>query len=111
MSPRQKLIDHLATLERERDEAFKLGQWRLVDVLGQCIDDTHEDIKRLEFNATVVAGFITARGYQCAVNGNTVIVQDPVYVDRGAAAGRFVEFKAVTLRTDADARRFLSARS
>lgn len=63
------------------------------------------------FNANVVADFIRARGYHCVIDANTLIVQDPVYVDRGTAAGRFVEFKAVTLRSDAEARRFLSDRS
>lgn len=45
MTARQKMIDHLATLERERDEAFDLGQWERVDTLGLCIDDTRELIK------------------------------------------------------------------
>lgn len=64
-----------------------------------------------QFNPQVVADFIRARGYHCVIDGDAVIVQDPVYVSSGTAAGRFVEFKAVTLRSDADARRFLSDRS
>lgn len=63
------------------------------------------------FNPVAVANFITAKGYICQVEGDRVIVQDPVYVTRGAAAGRFLEFQAVTLRSDAEARRFLSDRS
>ena len=63
------------------------------------------------FKPQVVADFIRARGYHCVIDGDAVIVQDPVYVTSGTAAGRFIEFKAVTLRTDADARRFLSDRS
>jgi len=31
---------------------------------------------------------------------DTVVVQDPVFVERGASAGRFLEFKAVTLKVD-----------
>lgn len=64
-----------------------------------------------QFCADTVAAFITAKGYICKVEDGVVIVQDPVYVTSGAAAGRFAEFKAVTLRTDADAHRFLSDRS
>jgi hypothetical protein len=63
------------------------------------------------FNPVVVADFIRAKGYHCVVDGGAVIVQDPVYVTSGPAAGRFVDFKAVTLRSDAEARRFLSDRS
>jgi hypothetical protein len=63
------------------------------------------------FNADTVAAFITAKGYICKVEDGAIVVQDPVYVTSGAAAGRFAEFKAVTLRSDADARRFLSDRS
>jgi hypothetical protein len=70
-----------------------------------------EQIMNQQFNPQAVAAFITAKGYLCTVDGDVVIVQDPVYVDRGAAAGRFTEFKAVTLRSDAEARRFLSDRS
>lgn len=108
MSARQKLIDHLARLESERDEAVRNGAWLLVDTLGQCIDDTRESLK---FNPSVVADFLRAKGYQCEALADRVIVQDPVYVDRGTAAGRFVEFKAVTLTTDEQARYFVSARS
>lgn len=64
-----------------------------------------------QFNAPVVADFIRAKGYHCVIDGSTLSVQDPVYVTSGTAAGRFVEFKAVTLRSDAEARRFLSDRS
>lgn len=64
-----------------------------------------------QFKPQVVADFIRARGYHCVIDGDAIIVQDPVYVSSGAAAGRFVDFKAVTLRSDADARRFLSDRS
>jgi len=63
------------------------------------------------FNPVVVADFLRAKGYHCVVDGAIVIAQDPVYVTGGTAAGRFVEFKAVTLRSDAEARRFLSDRS
>lgn len=61
--------------------------------------------------ANVVADFLRAKGYLCEVKDDAIVVQDPVYVDRGTAAGRFVEFKAVTLRSDAEAHRFLSERS
>ena len=40
MTTRQQLIDHLANLERARDEAFAEGNWDRVDLLGNCIDDT-----------------------------------------------------------------------
>lgn len=60
------------------------------------------------FNPAVVANFMQAKGYNCTVEGD---VQDPVYVTSGTAAGRFVEFKAVTLRSDAEARKFLADRS
>lgn len=63
------------------------------------------------FNAPAIADNLRALGYHCVIDGVTVIVQDPVYVTSGAAAGRFVEFKAVTLRTDAEARRFINDRS
>lgn len=64
-----------------------------------------------QFNPAVAADSIRAKGYHCVIDGNTVIVQDLVYVSSGTAAGRFVEFKAVTLRSDAEASRFLSDRS
>lgn len=64
-----------------------------------------------QFNPVVVADFLRAKGYHCVVDGAIVIAQDPVYVTGGTAAGRFVEFKTVTLRSDAEARRFLSDRS
>lgn len=63
------------------------------------------------FNAHVVADFIRAKGYLCEVKDDAVIVQVPVYASTGTAAGRFVEFKAVTLRNDEQARRFISDRS
>ena len=63
------------------------------------------------FNPTVVADFIRAKGYLCEVKDGAVVVQDPVYVSTGTAQGRFVEFKAVTLRSDDAAREFLLARS
>ena len=64
-----------------------------------------------QFNASVVADFMRAKGYFCIIDGTSLIVQDPVYVSSGAAASRFVEFKAVTLRSDAAVRRFLADRS
>lgn len=45
MTTRQQLIDHLADLERARDEAFAEGNWDRVDFLGNCIDDTRARIK------------------------------------------------------------------
>lgn len=63
------------------------------------------------FNAPVVADFIRAKGYLCEVKDDAVVVQDPVYVSTGTAQGRFVEFKAVTLRSDDEARLFISDRS
>ncbi len=63
------------------------------------------------FNPTTVAAVLTAKGYQCQATADAVIVQDPVYVTSGTAAGRFVEFKAVTLRSDDEARKFIDDRS
>lgn len=47
MTTRQQLIDHLADLERAREEAFAEGNWDRVDVLGNCIDDTRARIAAL----------------------------------------------------------------
>lgn len=44
MSTKQQLIDHLANLEKARDEAFSEGNWDRVDLLGNCIDDTRARI-------------------------------------------------------------------
>lgn len=63
------------------------------------------------FNPTVVADLLYGKGYIFEINEDHAVVQDPVYVSTGTAQGRFVEFKAVTLRSDAEARRFLSDRS
>jgi hypothetical protein len=63
------------------------------------------------FNANKAAELIKADGYLCEVKDGAVIVQDPVHVSGGTAAGRFVEFKAVTLRSDADVRKFILDRS
>jgi hypothetical protein len=41
---------------------------------------------------------------------DTIVVQDPVFVERGAAAGRFLEFKAVTIKVD-QVFKFISDRS
>lgn len=110
MSIRQKLIDRIADLDRARDEAFAQGDWDQVDYLQLCIDDTRDTMAKL-FNPTTLAAFMQAKGYLATVEGDAVIVQDPVYVSSGTAQGRFVEFKAVTIRTDAEARKFLSDRS
>lgn len=72
---------------------------------------TQVTTSNLQFNVPVVADFIRAMGYPCVIDGTSLIVQDPVYVSSGTAASRFVEFKAVTLRSDAEARRFLADRS
>lgn len=45
MTKRQQLIDHLADLERAREEAFADGNWDRVDLLQCCIDDTRGAIK------------------------------------------------------------------
>jgi hypothetical protein len=47
MSTKQQLIDHLADLEKARDEAFTEGNWGRVDLLGNCIDDTNARIAKL----------------------------------------------------------------
>ncbi len=65
----------------------------------------------MSFNPTTVAAFLTAKGYLCEAKDDAVIVQDPVHVSGGTAKGRFIEFKAVTLRSDEQARKFLSDRS
>lgn len=63
------------------------------------------------FNPKEVAESLRSLGYHCEVKDGAVVVQDPVYVTGGTAKSRFVEFKAVTLRSDAEARRFISDRS
>ncbi len=63
------------------------------------------------FNPTTIAAILTSKGYLCEATDDAVIVQDPVHVSGGTAKGRFVEFKAVTLRSDEEARKFLSDRS
>lgn len=47
MTTRQQLTDHLADLERAREEAYAEGNWDRVDVLGNCIDDTRARIAAL----------------------------------------------------------------
>ena len=46
MSNKQQLIDHLANLERAREEAYSAGDWARVDFLGDCIDDTKAAIAK-----------------------------------------------------------------
>ena len=48
MTTRQKLIDHLADLERAREEARADGNWDRVDFIGLCIDDTRDALKKLD---------------------------------------------------------------
>jgi hypothetical protein len=48
MTKRQKLIDHLANLLRARDDAFANGEWDRVDLLGNCIDDTRDQIAAIK---------------------------------------------------------------
>lgn len=47
MFTRQQLIDHLADLQRARADAFAQGDWDRVDVLGQCISDTRDELAKL----------------------------------------------------------------
>ena len=46
MSTRQQLIDHLADLERAREEAYSAGEWSRVDFIQLCIDDTRDALKK-----------------------------------------------------------------
>lgn len=54
------------------------------------------------FNPTVVAESLRALGYHCVIDGDSVIAQAPMHASAGTAKGRFVEFKAVTLREEKD---------
>lgn len=58
-----------------------------------------------------MAKYLEAEGFRCTVEGDTIIAQDPVIVSNGTAQGRFVEFKAVTLRSEREVHKFLSDRS
>lgn len=59
------------------------------------------------FNPKEVAESLRSLGYHCVIDGNVVIAQTPVHASAGTAAGRFVEFKAVTLREEKDVTRLL----
>jgi len=39
--------EHLNALRQARDEAFSEGDWDKVDFIGNCIDDTEEQLNRL----------------------------------------------------------------
>lgn len=47
MTRRQKLIDHLVSLNQGRADAFANGDWDRVDFIQLCIDDTRDELERL----------------------------------------------------------------